>query len=100
MAAGTRTASPVSDTNTAPSLVDLQLPLGEASPNTRRALSRLFSTRIKLAPPPGGPLATAHQQQLIDDASASVREANYRGLLLIANERRYGLDCFIYSNIL
>lgn len=91
MAAGTRTPSPPFDNTTAtPSLVDLQLPLGEASPNTRRALSRLFSTRIKLSPPPGGPMAAAHQQQLVEDASSSVREANYRRLLLIANERRCG----------
>eukprot|EP00887_Chlorella_sp_A99_P000837 scaffold5.g837.t1 len=56
----------------------------ESRPNPRSLLPKLFPTRVKLQPPPPGPLAVRHQQRMHQDQARAMEEENYRAAAAVA----------------
>lgn len=56
----------------------------EPRPNPRKLLARAFPTRVKLAPPPSGPVAAKHRARLQRDVEEEAQVDNHRRASAVA----------------
>ncbi|KAA6427022.1 MAG: AAA-type ATPase family expressed [Trebouxia sp. A1-2] len=73
------------DDGLGPILPDFGSLLHADKPDARRLLSKLFPTRVKLAPPPEGAAAAKHNTRIAKDADKILARNNYRVLKTLSS---------------